>query len=245
MRKLAIIAISGIVTSAVCISAAAAIGGGGFIDGLDFGAFSDKPACQVIGGVTATSRDLDWDGSDHFGLAVPAQVQYSPTNGPRLHVTGDPQFLAHLQVRDGTVEIDCSPSRSQRAQYRNVVLQMTAPGRSFEKFSIAGSGKILLQKLDQPMLGVSIAGSGSIKADGKVDHAVVHIAGSGDADLGQVNAKVAEVHIAGSGNTDIAPSDEADIHIAGSGDVNLHTNPKRFETHIAGSGRIHNVVSGS
>jgi hypothetical protein len=77
-----------------------------------------------------------------------------------------------------------------------------------------------------------------------VEHADIHIAGSGDADLGQVAAHVATVHIAGSGNTDIAPSDEADIHIAGSGDVNLHTNPKRLNTHIAGSGRIHNISSG-
>ena len=50
--------------------------------------------------------------------------------------------------------------------------------------------------------------------------------------------------VAGSGNTDIAPTDEADIHVAGSGDVNLHTNPKKLETHIAGSGRIHNVGAG-
>jgi hypothetical protein len=52
------------------------------------------------------------------------------------------------------------------------------------------------------------------------------------------------VHIAGSGNTDIAATDEAEIHIAGSGDVNLHANPKRLNTHIAGSGRIHNRYSG-
>jgi hypothetical protein len=94
------------------------------------------------------------------------------------------------------------------------------------------------------MVKVSIAGSGSIKADGKVEHADIHIAGSGDADLGGVKANVATVHIAGSGNTDIAPSDEADIHIAGSGDVNLHSSPKKLETHIAGSGRIHNIASG-
>jgi hypothetical protein len=59
-----------------------------------------------------------------------------------------------------------------------------------------------------------------------------------------VATKVTMVHIAGSGNTDIAPSEDADIHIAGSGDVNLHGNPKQLETHIAGSGRIHNVAAG-
>jgi len=67
---------------------------------------------------------------------------------------------------------------------------------------------------------------------------------AGDADLGHVASQISEVHIAGSGNTDIAPTDEADIHIAGSGDVNLHSNPKKLETHIAGSGRIHNISPG-
>jgi len=123
-------------------------------------------------------------------------------------------------------------------------LTITLPGQEFKRFSIAGSGSLVLSKLDQMGVRVNIAGSGSIKADGKVEHADIHIAGSGDADLGQVKANIATVHIAGSGNTDIAPSDEADIHIAGSGDVNLHSNPKKLETHIAGSGRIHNVSSG-
>ena len=110
--------------------------------------------------------------------------------------------------------------------------------------SIAGSGNMVLSKLDQMSARFNIAGSGSIKADGRVEHAEIHIAGSGDVDLAQVKANVTTVHIAGSGNTDIAPSDEADIHIAGSGDVNLHSNPKKLETHIAGSGRIRNISGG-
>lgn len=99
----------------------------------------------------------------------------------------------------------------------------------------------MLNALNQDHVKLSIAGSGSIKGDGKVKDVELHIAGSGDINIGGVSAQTVTVHIAGSGNTDIAPSDEADIHIAGSGDVNLHTNPKKLETHIAGSGRIHNV----
>ena len=56
-----------------------------------------------------------------------------------------------------------------------------------------------------------------------------------------VSPDVVRLHL---GNTDIAPTEEADIHIAGSGHVNLHTNPKKLETHIAGSGRIHNIPAG-
>lgn len=247
VHKLAIVAVIGLTGSAVCMGAAAAIGGnefGKFTDGIDFSAFSDKPECQAIAGVTATSRDLDWDGSDHVTLAVPAHTVYTPGGGNGVHVTGDPQLLAHLRVRDGNIEIDCSSTRHQREQYHNVMLEVTLPGRAFKKFGIAGSGNLVLQNLNQERLKVGIAGSGSIKADGKVEHAEIHIAGSGEADLAHVTSQISEVHIAGSGSTDIAPTDEADIHIAGSGDVNLHSNPRKLETHIAGSGHIHNIASG-
>jgi len=244
VHKLAIIAVLGLTGSAICMGAAAAIGGREFgkgWDGMDIGMFMDRdrPRCERADNATATSRDLDWDGSDIFSLNVPGHASYRPGNEDKLHVSGDAQTLAHLRIHDGRLEMDC------RGWHRDSeALTITLPGREFKKFSIAGSGNLVLHNLDQNRLKVSIAGSGNIKADGKVEHAEVHIAGSGDADLGEVKSQISEVHIAGSGNTDIAPSDEADIHIAGSGDVNLHSNPKKLETHIAGSGRIHNIASG-
>jgi hypothetical protein len=241
VHKLAIVAVIGLTGSAVCMGAAAAIGGNQFGDGMDFSMFGDRPRCEAIQGATATSRTLDWDGSDHVGLSVGGHAHYTPGTDGKVHVTGDPQMLAHLRVRDGNIEMDCNNGWHN---YSNSNLDITLPGQEFKKFGIAGSGSLVLQKLDQNRLKVSIAGSGSIKADGKVQNAEIHIAGSGDADLGQVASQIAEVHIAGSGNTDIAPTEEADIHIAGSGDVNMHSNPKKLETHIAGSGRIHNISSG-
>jgi hypothetical protein len=241
MHKLAIVAVIGLSASAVCMGAAAAIGGNEFgkgLDGLDLPIFSDLPRCENGGGYPI-NRTLDWDGSDHAGIAIPGRATYAPGNDDKLHVSGNPVLVPHVRVRDGRVELDCRNWHDSRND-----LAITLPGREFKKFGIAGSGNLVLQKLNQDRLKVSIAGSGSIKADGKVQNAEIHIAGSGDADLGQVVSQVTEVHIAGSGNTDIAPSDEADIHIAGSGDVNLHTNPRKLETHIAGSGRIHNVGSG-
>lgn len=242
MHKLALVAVLGLTGSAVCMGAAAAIGGREFgqgWDGMDFSMFGDRPRCERVQDAGATSRDLDWDGSDHFSLAVPGHASYTPGSDNKLHASGDPQLLAHLRVRDGRLELNC---RSWHGD--SDALTITLPGREFKKFGIAGSGNLVLSKLDQMAVKLSIAGSGSIKAEGKVERAEVHIAGSGDADLSQVKANIAAVHIAGSGNTDIAPTDEADIHIAGSGDVNLHSNPKKLETHIAGSGRIHNISPG-
>jgi hypothetical protein len=241
VHKLAVTAIIGLTASAVCMGAAAAIGGQQFgkgFDGIDLSMFGDRPRCERIEGASASSRTLEWDDSDHVGLSVGGHATYTPGSDNQVHVTGDPQALAHLRVRDGRIEMDCNGGHLSRD------LQITLPGRQFKKFSIAGSGNLDLQNLDQEKLKLSIAGSGDIKAAGKVERIETHIAGSGDIDTSHVESRIAEVHIAGSGNTDIAPTDEADIHVAGSGDVNLHTNPKKLETHIAGSGRIHNVTGG-
>jgi hypothetical protein len=244
VHKLALVAITGITISAVCL------GAGGALEGRDVGArtfgddgwmgafFGDRPRCENGGGYPI-DRTLDWDGSDHASIAVPGRATYTPGNDDKLHVSGNPVLVPHVRVRDGRIELDCRNWHDSRSD-----LAITLPGREFKRFSIVGSGNLALNSLSQDRIKLTIAGSGSIKADGKVENADLNIAGSGDINIGQVNADVVKVHIAGSGNTDIAPTEEADIHIAGSGDVNLHTNPKKLETHIAGSGRIHNIPAG-
>lgn len=241
MHKLAIVALFGLTVSIASLGAAAGLGVAAARDNLagDFPASNDRPDCEAVPGATATSRDLDWDGSDHVGLSVGGHASYTRGSGDRVHASGDPQLLAHLRVRRGNIELDCDNWHGDTGN-----LAITLPGREFKAFAIAGHGNLSLRNLDQAAVKVAIAGTGSIKADGKVERTDIAIAGSGNVDLGQVASRMANVHIAGSGDTDIAPSDEADIHIAGSGDVNLHSRPGKLETHIIGSGRIHNVNSG-
>lgn len=242
VHKLAVVAFTGLVISAVAMGAAAAIGAREFkdgFDGMDFAMFGDRPRCEKTSGAAASSRTMNWDGSDEVSLNVPGRARYTPNGDNELRISGDPDAVAHVRVRDGHIELDC-----RSWNWGDHALEITLPGRKFEKFGIAGSGKLELNDLDQREIRVSIAGSGSVKARGKVEEVRINIAGSGDADLGEVASEDATVKIAGSGNADIAPRDEAEIHIAGSGDVNLHTTPRKVETHIMGSGRIHNVGSG-
>jgi len=244
-HKLAVIAATGIAGLAVCLGAAAAINGGKDIGNMDFWMFDGKPRCEVIAGATATSRDLDWDGSDHADIGIPAQTSYTPGVGDKLHIAGNAQILAHMKVEGGTVTLDCHPNHRQRAAYHDTALHMTLPGRAFRAFSIAGGGKLTLNDLKQDDLKVEIAGAGTIQASGAVDTFKIEIGGSGNADFGEVEAREARVEIGGSGTADIAPSDTANVEIAGSGDVNLRSNPKHLETEIAGSGRIHRLAGGS
>ena len=232
--KLATIAVIGLATSAVCMGAAAAIGGPSFADGFD-GMFDNRPRCQALTDATETSRDLDWDGHDSVTLALPSQASYSPSNGDRLHATGDPQLLAHLRIKDGDIELDC---RGWHDRAKN--LQITLPGREFRKFSIAGSGGLTLDGLNQTAATIEVEGSGKVRANGKVDDLKMEIEGSGDADFGQIVARRAKVEIEGSGTVRAAGSiEDLNIEIEGSGRANLdEMNSRTARVDIEGSGTI-------
>jgi hypothetical protein len=237
--KIAIVAIVGLTASAIFIGAGAAIGA------RDFGSldlpFFNGPRCANIAGTTATSRDLDWDGSDHAGISIKAVANYAPgSGGEKVHITGDPQVLAHLRLRNGTIEEDC---HGWNERDRDVVI--TLPGRAFEKFVLTGTGKMNLNGLNQEKLTINMAGVGVIKANGKVEDLKIKMAGVSKADFGEVTGRKASVDMAGVNSAHIAPSEEADIRIAGPSEVTLHSNPPKLDTRIMGPGRIHKVGSGS
>jgi hypothetical protein len=238
--KFAVIAVLGLTTSAVCMGAAAAIGGQGLGDVLDIQLFGDGPRCQAVPGATVGSRDLAWDGSSRAGLAIHATANYAPGGDDKVHATGDPQMLAHLRVKDGMIELDCRGWRE-----RETGMTITLPGRTFEKFILTGTGKMNLDRLDQDKLKIQMAGVGAIKANGKVEDLSIDMAGVSTADFGHVTGRKAEVKMAGVNKADIAPTDDADIDIAGPSEVTLHSNPVHLDTKIAGPGRIHKVGPGS
>lgn len=238
--KFAVIAILGLTTSAVCMGAAAAISGGGLGDALDFSLFDGGQRCQASLATNARSRDLDWDGSTHAGLAMNAVANYVPGGSDKVHAAGDPQVLAHLRVRDGMIELDCHGWRARQAD-----VTITLPGRTFEKFILTGTGKMNLDRLNQDRLKIQMAGVGTIKANGRVDDLAIDMAGVGKADFAQVTGSKARVKMAGVNKADIAPTDDADIEIAGPSEVTLHSNPRHLDTKVAGPGHIRKVDPGT
>lgn len=230
--KLALLALSSFAVSAMCLGGAFAFEAGqmhqtawgwGFI----------RPSCGLTPSGQEATRRLAWDGSDTAGVAVPANVHYRRGQGDQLVVTGDSALLPHVQIVDGSVQLDC------RARgLRDMRLDVTLPGRTFQGFSIAGIGDMTLEGIDQPDLQLHLAGTGNITASGKARNLELHVAGSGDAKLAQLAADRVTLHVAGRSNIDVAPKDDLVVHIAGTGTVTLHSEPRTMETHIAGSGRI-------
>lgn len=218
--KLAVIAVSGFAVSAVCLGGAFALGGNAVGNTLlDFGTFG-QPSCEVGSPSAITSRTLPWDGNgDRVAVEMHADTYYRPGSGDQLVVKGDPGMVSHVYVRDGVVGIDC---RSNLRFGKTPRLEITLPGRAFRTFEQRGSGDMRLAGLSQSDAKLSIEGSGSIQADGKIEHLTVWIAGSGDI-TATGNADKLDVKLQGSGDVRLSGlvTRSADVKIDGSGDVEI------------------------
>jgi hypothetical protein len=228
--KTAIIAITGIAASIVLLSAAAVVDGPKLAT-TDWRRFNFSfHQCKPVPGATANMRSLDWRGGNQVRVSLPANVHYRRGEGDRLVISGDPQTVAQVDVEDGRIRLDCDNADGR--------LEITLPGREFRSFRVSGSANLDLSDLDQASVELRISGSGSIRANGKVEDARVRISGSGDAQLGQLTAKDIDLEVSGSGNAEIAPQDRARLKVSGSGDIRLLTDPRSLDTRVSGSGRI-------
>ena len=233
-RTLGLIAAGGLGAGVVCLSLAYVLGGRDLDRFLDRSAFLAHSCSD--GGAKAdanrSERRLTWQGNDTVDIALPATVRYRGGEGSDVVVRGSPDVIAHVELRHGRLILDCH----QWGRSRDI--EITLPGRAFRHIGLAGSGKLVMDNVNQPELTLNISGSGTVRAQGAVDHATINVAGSGDARLADLAMKELTAKISGSGNVEAAPKDAADIKISGSGNVRLLSRPGRLSSHVSGSGRI-------
>jgi hypothetical protein len=226
-RTLVVVAGVGLAVSAVCLTLAGALGGpdwrGDFVV-WDLGAERcDRDSAR-------TTRNLPWDGSDTIRINVPATIHYRRGAGDDVVADGPADVVDHLRVRDGRIDLECRNADRDD-------LTLTLPGRMFRHFTLAGSGMLMLQDIDQPRLELTLRGSGSVEASGAAPDTEVDISGSGDAKLAALKIMRLRLHINGSGDAEAAPEEDADVQINGSGEAHLAAAPvKRLRLRTNGSG---------
>jgi hypothetical protein len=101
-----------------------------------------------------------------------------------------------------------------------------------------GSNDTDLGHVEQEALSITVANSGSLTAEGKVDRLTITVLGSGNARLGKLAARSVTISIMGSGSATVAPSQDLKATIMGSGNVTLVTRPANITRQIMGSGHI-------
>lgn len=243
IRVLVLIAVAGFFVALLSLAGAAGLGGADIArNGWKIPAFwnnednwRDSDNGSVSWDGPTTTRDLTWDGDEQFEISVPAYITY--TQGPvaKLTVEGPKEAVDRVVMEGGHLRFDTHRGyRNSRGNRFKVTL--TAP--TVTQFRLEGSEHLSIIDYKQDELEVHIAGAGNVTAKGEARHVELHVAGSGDADLGGVKADEVKVSIAGSGNATVAPKNSVEIHVAGAGDITLLTRPPNVEQHIAGSGHI-------
>jgi hypothetical protein len=235
-ERLARIAMVSLVVSVTCLLLAAWSGGLGYAGQKHRWWLWSELSCKGqpnAGDGRQSSVNLAWDAGDRLDIDLPAVVDYRPGPKAEAVISGDSWLLQHVRLAAGRlgydVGFDCFPAGK-------LAVQLTGP--AVTNWRMHGSGRLSLSELEQDALDIGISGSGSVIANGTVRRMLLHISGSGSAEMSKLALKSAELRVSGSGEADIAPQEEADIHISGSGNVLLHGHPARIQSRISGSGRI-------
>jgi hypothetical protein len=247
IRTLAIIAVAGFLVSVVTISVAVGITGPqaiangawswgpfGWNDDHHHGSRFEITTSHTSGDDgPQTTKDLPWTGGDSLDVDIPADVQYTQASGPaKVTVTGSQEAVADVKVENGRIRYSDDNDHDE-----HLTIAITAP--SVSHFRMQSSGELAISGYKQDALDLNLEGDANVRASGEAKTTRLTISGSADADLGGIKTQAATVDIEGSGDATLAPTDAADVTLEGSGDVTLLTHPARLQSHISGSGRVH------
>lgn len=228
IKKLLIVAVSGVMLALISIGAAVAIGGpdlrGAFRDG-HFVWDSQRHAGPVV------KKEFAFDASRPLEIALPLDMHFTRGNKVSMIVEGSKEAIDDLVYENGELKL-----RGAHRRVGGIKVTITAP--ELPPLDISGPANIEIEDLRQSDFKLSMAGAGNVEASGKVDRLEVDASGAGNIDLTDLEATDAEIAIAGLGNADISASGKVEAAIAGAGNVTLHRKPRELDSDIAGLGNV-------
>lgn len=201
-----------------------------------FGNWTDS----IRGSGTPKLESRQVESFDKVKIHGSGDIQLLIGDKPELSVETDDNILPIIEtvVEDGTLHVKGKESFSTRI---GVKLRIVVP--SLKAISIAGSGSVRAADLKEPVLSISIAGSGDISVKGTADAVDVSISGSGDVDTQGLVAKSVKVQISGSGAATVSATEVLDAQITGSGDIQYTGNPPTVKKNIKGVGNIKPIAA--
>ena len=137
-------------------------------------------------------------------------------------------------------EKDAATLHADQFSYRTIAKPSEGHFESFES-DVSGSGKVALAATIDGTADFGISGSGKIQASGTADQVKATISGSGRVLAADLQTNRCDVRISGSGDVEINVTNELDANISGSGSVSYRGNPKKINSHSAGSGKVRKI----
>jgi hypothetical protein len=136
------------------------------------------------------------------------------------------------EVRDGTLHVDFDHDGWGGD---DVIVEASVP--RLDGVEASGSGDIEAEGIGGEAFEVRSDGSSDITVRGATTRLTLALDGSGDADLGELEADEASVQVGGSGDADVRAARRLAVDVDGSGDVRYHGDPE-LTKRIDGSGDL-------
>lgn len=128
--------------------------------------------------------------------------------------------LIDTKVSDGALVID---NRRDYTTNKPVAVHVSAP--SIDGLEINGFSNVVLTGAHGSKLAISLSGTGSVSASGRVDDLSLDCSGAGKANLANLIARDATISVSGVGSADVDATARLDISIAGLGNVRYRGSP--------------------
>ena len=245
IRTLAIITVTGLIISLICLSISFALagrsiaeghGGWGWISELK-NAVDDEngPILDLDNSGPHTVRELAWDGDDELEIHIPATVTYTQGDAAAVKITGPRSIVDRIEISNGSIGLPgVRPSRV-RGDAR-IEIEVTAP--DVERFQFNGAQKVTIRDFDQEEMRIQVNGAAEVDASGRAHRLDVQANGASDIDVEDVQVADAEIQVNGAGQVTASVTDDADVEINGVGKVDLIGRPENLDRRVHGFGQI-------
>ena len=109
---------------------------------------------------------------------------------------------------------------------------------SLSELTLSGSGTITVSGVEGKRFTVTIPGSGVVRASGTTERLDAAISGSGQAELGGLEASAVRAVVSGSGQIIVTATKSLDASVPGSGSIVYGGNPSDVHKSVTGSGEV-------
>ncbi|HEY9049146.1 MAG TPA: head GIN domain-containing protein [Ohtaekwangia sp.] len=188
-----------------------------------------------------------WDEDDRINVYITMPTIEA------LSVGGSGDLIAETRVHAQDLDLNVSGSGSMKIEVEvtgSLEADVSGSGdvivkgkcKSFNS-DVSGSGKVSLALTIDGLADFGISGSGKIEASGTANAVKTSISGSGKVLAVDLETNTCDVRISGSGDVEISVKEALDASITGSGSVSYRGDPKKLNSHSAGSGRVRKINS--